>query len=342
MHIPDGYLSPQTCAVLGAGMLPVWYTASRKVKEVVGPRSAPLLAAGAAFAFVIQMFNIPIPGGTTAHAVGGTLVAIVLGPWAAVIALTVTLALQALLFGDGGVLALGANAFNMAFVLPLVGYYSYRLISAGSEVGSPRRWLGAGVGAFLGLNAAALLTAIEFGLQPTLFRAADGTPLYAPYGLEQAVLAMMLAHLLVAGPVEGIITALAVAYLQKANRPLLELYPRALVGRPAAITPQHRWLWVGLLALVILSPLGLLASGTAWGEWAPEELTAMAGFAPEGLQALSGLWGGILSDYAVPGWQSGLLAALGYILSGAVGILAISLAAYGLGALLTIRGGDAA
>ncbi|MGA3322808.1 energy-coupling factor ABC transporter permease, partial [Lactiplantibacillus pentosus] len=81
----------------------------------------------ASLAFLIMMFNLPIPGGTTAHAVGGTLLAVLIGPWAACLALTVTLLLQALLFGDGGILAFGANALNMAGMMPCVGYACYRL-----------------------------------------------------------------------------------------------------------------------------------------------------------------------------------------------------------------------
>ena len=102
-------------------MIPVWALASKIVKKTLRAKQVPLLAIGAAFSFVIMMFNIPIPGGTTGHAVGGVLAAILLGPWAACIAITVALAIQALLFGDGGITALGANCFNMAFMLPVAG-----------------------------------------------------------------------------------------------------------------------------------------------------------------------------------------------------------------------------
>ena len=76
-----------------------------------------------------MMFNVPLPGGTTGHAVCGTLVAILFGPWAATIAVSIALAIQAVFFGDGGILAFGANCFNMAFVLPLLGYTVYKLIA---------------------------------------------------------------------------------------------------------------------------------------------------------------------------------------------------------------------
>ena len=222
MHIPDGYLGPATCGIFYAVMLPIWTIASKIVKKTLKARQVPMLAIGAAFSFVIMMFNVPIPGGTTGHAVGGVLVAILLGPWAACIAITVALVVQALLFGDGGITAIGANCFNMAFVLPFVGYYAYRLISAGSQVGSNRRVIAAGIGAYLGINVAALCAGIEFGLQPLLFHAANGQALYCPYGLNVAVPAMLGEHMLVFGWVEVIVTALVVKYLQKQSPELIK------------------------------------------------------------------------------------------------------------------------
>src|SRR3990170_1071269 len=131
MHIPDGYLSPATCVVFYAVMAPVWYYASKRAERELRLKQLPLLALGAAFTFVIMMFNIPIPGGSSGHMVGAVVVAIALGPWAGVVALSLTLTLQAFLFGDGGLTALAANAFNMAFVMSFSGYYVYRVISAG-------------------------------------------------------------------------------------------------------------------------------------------------------------------------------------------------------------------
>lgn len=102
MHIPDGYLSPQACAVGFAVAAPFWVASAAKVKGRVKTRNVPTLAVLAATCFLIMMFNVPIPDGTTAHAVGGALVAILLGPWAAVTAVGVAPLFQALLFGDGG------------------------------------------------------------------------------------------------------------------------------------------------------------------------------------------------------------------------------------------------
>jgi cobalt/nickel transport system permease protein len=223
MHIPDGYLGPATCAVGYVVMAPIWTVASAKVKKTLQATQVPLLAIGAAFTFVIMMFNVPIPGGTTGHAVGAVLVAILLGPWAATIAVSVALVIQALLFGDGGITAIGANCFNMAFILPFVGYGIYRLISSGSAVNSIRRVVAAGIGGYVGLVVASLCAGIEFGIQPLLHHTASGQALYCPFGLNIAVPAMVGEHMLIFGWVELITTALVVKYLQKQEPALLNV-----------------------------------------------------------------------------------------------------------------------
>ncbi len=221
MHIPDGYLGPTTCGILYAVMLPVWTFASKIVKKTLKARQVPMLAIGAAFSFVIMMFNVPIPGGTTGHAVGGVLVAILLGPWAACIAITVSLVVQALLFGDGGITAIGANCFNMAFVLPFAGYYIYKAISYHATIGSNRRVIAAGIAGYIAINLAAALAGFEFGIQPLLHKTAGGQALYCPYGLNVALPVMLGEHLLVFGWVEAIVTALVIKYLQKQAPELL-------------------------------------------------------------------------------------------------------------------------
>lgn len=221
MHIPDGYLGPATCGVFYVVMLPVWTLASKVVKQTLKAKQVPMLAIGAAFSFVVMMFNVPIPGGSTGHAVGGVLVAILLGPWAACIAITVALVVQALLFGDGGITAIGANCFNMAFVLPFAGYYTYKAISYRSPIISKRRVVAAGLAGYVALNLAALFTGVEFGLQPLLHHTSNGQALYCPYGLKAAVPAMAGEYLLVFGFVEALVTALVVQYLQKQAPELL-------------------------------------------------------------------------------------------------------------------------
>src|SRR6185503_11757558 len=161
----------------------------------------------AAVSFLVMMFNIPVPDGTTAHAVGGVVIAICLGPWAAVIAVSVALLIQALLFGDGGVLAYGVNCLNLAVILPFVGLFVYRAIAGRAPLRSRRRVVAAGIGGYVGINAAGLAAAVQIGIQPELFQTSTGAPLYSPYHLSQSNPAMAVAHLTVAGAAEAIMTA---------------------------------------------------------------------------------------------------------------------------------------
>jgi cobalt/nickel transport system permease protein len=150
-------------------------------------------------------------------------VAVLLGPWAAVVAVSIALIVQAMLFGDGGITALGANCFNMAVVMPFVGYGVYRLVALKAAVTSRRRWIGAALGGYLGLNVAALVTAAEFGIQPLIAHDAAGHALYAPYPLAAAIPAMAVEHLVLFGVVEAVVTGLVVAYLQRTDPSLLYL-----------------------------------------------------------------------------------------------------------------------
>lgn len=306
MHIPENYLSPSTCGVFAAVMVPVWVHAARRVRESVPREKLSLLGIAAAVCFLSMMFNVPLPGGTTGHAVCGTLVAILFGPWAAAIAISIALALQAVLFGDGGVLALGANCFNMAFVLPMVGYAVYRLVR-GRHNDLPRELLAAGVGSYVGINAAALAAAVEFGVQPLLFHNAAGQALYCPYPLWVSIPAMMLGHLTVAGAAEVVFTTGILAYVRKAA-------PTFGVTEATQVAPRHPHALATLLvALVALTPLGLLASGDAWGEWSAADLSQSLGYQPAGMGGWE--WSSLLPDYSLgslPDW-------VGYLLSAVIG-----------------------
>lgn len=231
MHIPDGYLSPIISVGLGAATVPGWMAATNRVQRVLSDRTIPLLAVFSAMSFTIMMFNIPVPGGTTAHGVGGTLIAIVLGPWAAAIAVSVALIIQALFFGDGGVLAIFANCLNMAFVLPFVGYAVYRLIAGRSPMLSQRRVWAAGIGGYVGITASAVAVAVQLGIQPVLFTE-NGHALYSPYGLDATLPAMLLAHLFGASIVEGLITAFGVAWIQSRHP---EYLTRGVAGDPETL-----------------------------------------------------------------------------------------------------------
>lgn len=214
MHIPDGYLSPQTYIPLYGLSIVFWSTAIKKIKAYLSARYIPYLAMSAAFSFLIMMFNIPIPGGTTGHAVGAAVIAIILGPWTAVIAVSIVLIIQAVVFGDGGITAIGANCFNMAVIAPFVSYWIFRAVK-GDHLDGLRIKIAAFLSGYGGLVAASLFAAIEFGIQPLIAAAPDGRAMYAPYPLSIAIPAMVGEHALVFGIVEGIVTLLAFNYFIK-------------------------------------------------------------------------------------------------------------------------------
>src|SRR5713101_6571721 len=221
MHIPDGYLSPLTCALLYGTAIPFWYVAFARVKRLLNTRLVPLLALASAFCFVIMMFNVPLPGGTTGHAVGVGAATVVLGPWASMLCLSIALLIQALFFGDGGITTLGANCFNMAIVGSLVAHMVYRLVAGKTALTSSRRVVAAALAGYAAINASAFLAACELGIQPLFFKDTSGAPLYAPYSLHIAIPAMMIGHLTFAGLAELVVSSGVVAYLQRSNPPLL-------------------------------------------------------------------------------------------------------------------------
>jgi cobalt/nickel transport system permease protein len=334
MHIPDGYLSPATCAVMYAGSTPFWYVALRRVRKALHTRLVPRLSLFAAFSFVIMMFNLPLPGGTTGHAVGIGLATVVLGPWAAMLAVSIAIVIQALFFGDGGITAIGANCFNMAIAGALVAYAVYRLLAGRSPLVSLRRVMAAGLAGYVAINVSALLAAIEFGIQPGLYHTAAGAPLYCPYGLGVAIPAMMLGHLTIAGFAELFVSAGVVAWLQTSDPSLLAAAagPGVAAAERVARGPRSlRPLWLGLAALLALTPVGILAAGSAWGEWSAADYSsasvrheiAATSFhqpapaqAPEGMTRLSSLWTAPFARYAPPFVSS---AAFGYLLSAMFG-----------------------
>lgn len=267
MHIPDGYLSPLTCGVLYALAIPCWLVAAARVRRAIGGRTVPLLAIFSAFSFAIMMFNVPVPGGTTAHGVGGTLVAIVLGPWAAVISTSVAIVIQALFFGDGGITAIGANCINMGVVLPMAGYVTYRLIAGRSDILSQRRVVAAAIGSYVGITVAAVLVGAELGIQPHI-ASTNGIPDYSPYGFSTAIPSMLVAHAFGASFVEAAVTALGVAYLQKSfPEILLKQQPHRPDAAAQAINP---WLPAGAflaVAATIMFTAGMIKGGGQLDRW---------------------------------------------------------------------------
>lgn len=306
MHIPDNYLSPASCAALAVAAAPVVGLSITKVKAQLKENKelAPMLGIAASLSFLLMMFNVPIPGGTTAHAVGGVLLSILIGPYAASLALTVALLLQALLFGDGGILALGANIFNMAIAMPFVGYAVYHFFRKQNH-----ETAGVLVGSYVGINVAAFLTAIELGIQP-IIATQGGEPLYNPYGLAVTIPAMMVTHLTIAGAVEVFFTYVIYRFVKQVAPQ--ELYTPTSVNTTYFVK-KIRYV---LLALVVLSPLGLLAEGTAFGEWSADELAEMMPNVPAGIE--NGFsFEALFSDYTIPGTNI----AVGYILSAITALL---------------------
>jgi len=328
MHIPDGYLGPQTYAALDAAIIPIWGMAASKVKKTLKSRQVPLMALGAAFSFVIMMFNVPVVGGSTGHAVGATLIAILLGPWAAVISVSIALIIQALLFSDGGITAIGANCLNMGVVMPFVGYYLYRLI-AGDTAKTSRKVLASGIASYVAIVVAAIIAGVELGIQPLIAHTAAGAPLYAPYPLKVAVTAMFSEHALFLGWVEALATMGVVAALGKQDSALLEMKPTS---------KSLRWVWAGFAALVLLTPIGSLAQGTAWGEWGTGQFRSELHMAvPAGLEQLSGLWSAAIPSYA-PAFIQNPLA--GYLFAAIVGSTVIIGVTWGIARLLARKGDD--
>jgi cobalt/nickel transport system permease protein len=339
MHIPDGYLSPSTCLILYGAAAPAWYVSLQRLKKLFKARMVPLLSVFSALSFVIMMFNVPLPGGTTGHAVGVGIASIVLGPWGSILAISVAIFIQAMFFGDGGITTFGANSFNMAIVGSLVAFAVYRALSGRQALISPRRVLAASLAGYLAINASALCAAVELGIQPLFFKNTAGAPLYAPYPLSIAIPAMMIGHLTFAGLAELVVSGGVVAYLQRTNPSLLrQTAPGVPEGDEASrlaaagsVWQATRPLWAATAVLLVLTPLGILAAGAAWGEWSAQDFqnpasrqriaatsshVAPPAQVPQGLEHLASIWTAPFPQYAPRFVRS---RAFGYLLSAMFG-----------------------
>ncbi len=209
MHIPDGYLSPTVVVATYAVALPLWAYGLKKLKKSLNEETLPLIGALSAMSFIIMMVNIPIPGGTSGHAVGAVLIAILFNPWIAFIAVSIVLLIQAVVFGDGGVSTFAANALSMGFVGAFVGYYTFKAFK--------RFKISPYVAGWAGIVASSFLIAILLGIEP-IFWKKDGVPLYFPFGLKTTIFALVGSHMLFFGTVEAIFTGLVYNYIQHKNR----------------------------------------------------------------------------------------------------------------------------
>jgi cobalt/nickel transport system permease protein len=197
MHIPDGFLAPQVAVGTGVVAAGAVGYALRRADRTLDERAVPLLGVTGAFVFAAQMLNFPVAGGTSGHFLGAALAAVLLGPWTACLVLAVVLGMQAFVFADGGVTALGANILNMGVV---GGLGAGLVLAAGRRVlpGTQTAFLGlVGIAAWLAVMAGAAATAVELGLSGTV-----------PLG---TVLPAMLGVHAVIGAGEAVITVAAVS-----------------------------------------------------------------------------------------------------------------------------------
>ncbi len=234
LHIPDGFLSLVVSLICWALTAVTLAMAVSRTNKALGEKQVPLMGIMAAFIFAAQMINFPVAGGTSGHLLGGALAAIVLGPWAGMLVMTAVIAVQALLFQDGGLLVMGANILNMGLITALIGYGLYRGVSKSSR---RTKLAVAGFAAWLSVMAGALATALQLWLSGTS-------------NLQTGVIAMLGVHALI-GVGEALITVAALAFIFQTRPDLLdETSPSAQGGRG--------WVVAGVvisLAVVLLSPL---------------------------------------------------------------------------------------
>jgi cobalt/nickel transport system permease protein len=209
LHIPDGFVSGEV-SVVGYIVTGVILVLAVRQASSMGEKAAPLMGVLAAFIFAGQMINFPVAGGTSGHLLGGTLAAILLGPWAAVIVMASVVSVQALIFQDGGIVVMGVNIFNMGILTAFLGYAVYRAAEIVLPRGAQVRPIGAFAGAWISVMAAAALTSVQLAIS-------DTSP------LDVALPAMLGVHAII-GVGEGLITAAAVTLVQSSRPDLLEGY----------------------------------------------------------------------------------------------------------------------
>jgi len=305
LHIPDGFLSLLISILFWViAALAVWIAIS-KTNRSLGEKQVPLMGIMAAFIFAAQMLNFPVAGGTSGHFLGGVLAAIVLGPWAAILVMTAVIALQALLFQDGGLLVMGANIFNMGVLTAIIGYGLYRAVLQRSR---GVRLTVAGVAAWLAVVAAALLTSLQLWLSGTS-------------QLQVVVPPMLGVHVLI-GLGEAVITVAALAFIMQARPDLLD-------AKTVSEKGGRGWVVAGAVVALLAVLLSPLASADPDGL---ERVARDMGFLHLGQSAAYQ----ILPDYTVPflGQTS-----LSTILAGAVGALVLFGLMLVIGGMLRRRAG---
>jgi len=234
LHIPDGFLSIIVSVVCWVISVTLISMAVSRTNKALGEKQVPLMGIMAAFIFAAQMINFPVAGGTSGHLLGGALAAIVLGPWAGMLVMTAVIAVQGLLFQDGGLLVMGANILNMGLMTAVIGYGLYRSVMNRSQA---VKLVVTGIAAWLSVMAGALATALQLWLSGTS-------------NLQTVVIAMLSVHALI-GLGEALITVSALAFILRTRPDLL--------GEGSASSEGGRgWVIGGVvisLIVVLLSPL---------------------------------------------------------------------------------------
>ncbi|MBD3161684.1 MAG: cobalamin biosynthesis protein CbiM [Candidatus Latescibacteria bacterium] len=202
MHVPDGFITPKLYLPAYAVSAGLWGIALRRFRARLDEETLPRLAATTALAFVLMAIALPLPGGTSAHATGIALLALLFGVWSSFLAISLVLLLQAVLFGEGGITSLPVNALAMGLLGTSVAVLSFRLLR---RIGEPVALFAAG---WLALNVSAAATALVLGVQPAIARSAEGTPLFFPFGPEVVLPAVLIPHALL-GVGEGLLTLFA-------------------------------------------------------------------------------------------------------------------------------------
>lgn len=299
MHIPDGFLSVLVSIVFWLISVVVIGFALKKTTKQFGERDVPLMGVLAAAIFAGQMLNFSISGGTSGHLLGAAIAVILLGPWPAVLVMTSVVSVQALLFQDGGILALGANIFNMAIVGVFVAYAVYTLLN---NLFKKQAW-GVFVAGFLSAWSSILIASLSCGLQ----LAASGT---SPANI--AIPTMASVHALI-GVGEGLITAGALAFIYTARKDLLKQGEAKPVGNKGIVIG-------GILIALVLVVFSPLASSHPDGlEWVAEQ----QGF----IAAAKDAFYNIVPDYTMPGISNPALAT---IAAGVLGVVIVFSLAYGV------------
>lgn len=296
MHIPDGFLSVAVSVVLWGISILLIAIALRKVGQTLNEKDVPLMGVLAAAIFAGQMLNFAVTGGTSGHLLGAALAAIVLGPWPAVLVMTAVVSTQALIFQDGGLLALGANLFNMAAIGVAVGYSVYWLVQ---RLSGGQKW-----GLFVGSFAAGWMSIFIASLAAALQLALSGT---SPANI--AVPAMAGIHALI-GIGEGLITLGAVSFLFAVRRDLVLVQPGKTSGSARGI------LVGGSFITLLLAAASPLASSNPDGlEWVAEQ----KGFIDTAQSSLFN----IIPDYVMPGIQNEAVATITAGVIGAVIVVGV-------------------